>query len=267
MSTRSGEEREGAGVILGTDLTRRDSDQRVRRGMSAVRYSLKTHIACDLHEWCSLHAVEKKSIESNFELVGLSLGRLVLQNVKEHHSDQSYERAVSTAKALGQNVGTKNHSRKFVPRLRKSMHHVLNSIFSRVLTELDPATKRPPAFAVMADKATVLHRTGQMVGLILMIAGVLTPIFLSVLIADDGTGFGLANLLHSTLTQDAPLSLPKELLQRLASLGLHLTDSTKVRTRGMCLVWMCPHICALLQSCLSDLFSLVGMVHTGSSWP
>ena len=94
------------------------------------------------------------------------------------------------------------------------MHHVLNSIFSRLLTEPDPATKRPLAFAVMADKATVLHRTGQMVGLILMIAGVLTPIFHSVLIADDGTGFGLENLLHHTLTQDASLSLSKELSQR-----------------------------------------------------
>lgn len=176
-STRSGQEREGAGVILGVNLVRRESDNRVCRGMSAVRFSLKSHMASDLHEWCNLHAVEKKSIESTRVSAGLNLARLALQTVKEHNADHSYERAVSTAKALGLNVGTKNHSRKFLPRIRKSMRAVLNETFMTLLTEPDPATKRPPAFAVMADKATLLHRTGQMVGIILMIAGVLTPIF------------------------------------------------------------------------------------------
>jgi hypothetical protein len=255
VSMRSGEEREGAGVILGTDFSRRPSDNRVRRGMSVVRYSMKSHFACDLHEWCSLHAAEKKSNESTRQGAGLSLARLVLQNVKEHQSDKSYERSVATAKALGQNVGTKNHSRGFVPRLRKSMRAVLNSTFTRLLTEPDPATKRPPAFSVMADKATVLHRTGQMVGIIVMLSGVLTPIFLSVLIAQDGTGFGLADLLHTTLTKDAPLSLSAELLQRSLT-GFAFDGQYQGQHEGhVSGLDVCSHFCSIAKLSVSFVMS------------
>ena len=214
VSTRSGQEREGAGVIHGTDLVRRETDGRVRRGFTQVRFATKLHFACDLHEWCSLHAVEKRNMESIRHEAGLNLARLVLQNVKEHDSDSSYERRVATANSLGVNVGTKNHSRRFVPRLRKSMRAVCNESFTRLLSDPDPATKRPPAFAVMADKATVMSRTGQMVGIILMVCGILTPIFVSTLIASEGTGLGLATLLQTTLTAGEPLSLSPQLLQR-----------------------------------------------------
>ena len=81
---------------------------------------------------------------------------------------------------MGTNVGTKNHSRMFVPELRKTMHAVMIEIFEVVLTEEDPATGMPRPFGFMADKMTLGGRSGQMNGVITMIEGVLTAFFLGV---------------------------------------------------------------------------------------
>lgn len=135
------------------------------------------------------------------------------------------------------------------------MRAVLNETFTTLLTEPDPATKRPPAFAVMADKATLLHRTGQMVGIILMIAGVLTPIFLSTLIAADGTGLGLATLLQTKLSGGEPLALPKELLQRSLT-GFAFDGQYQGAHEGHASgLDVCSHFCSLVQLSVSFVIS------------
>ena len=115
---------------------------------------------------------------------------------------------------MGVNVGSKNHSRMFVPKLRKSMHAVTVQGITRALTEPDQATKRPPPFAINLDKATVSRRTGQMAGVILLLKGVLTAVFLSVLVSTDATGHGLASLAVDTLRNGHPLSLAPELIRQ-----------------------------------------------------
>ena len=94
------------------------------------------------------------------------------------------------------------------------MYGVLMRGVTRLLTTPDEATGRPPPFAVMADKATVMRKTGQMHGIILMIEGAFVALFVSVLLAGDiGDGQGLASLLVQMLMQGAPFSLSAEHLR------------------------------------------------------
>ena len=192
------------GVIQGMHAT---------RGMYHVRHVVKSHVCNEWHAWCEVRAAEQRHSDTEQRNAGINCGKLVLACVKEHDSDLSYERRITNAKGMGVTVGTKQHSRMFVPKLRHSMHAVLVGGFTKLLTECDPATKRPRPFAMLADKATVLRQTGQMHGLITMIDGELTAIFLSTLLAPDASGKGLARLLWQAMHEGAPLKLSKALIR------------------------------------------------------
>lgn len=184
-----------------------------RRPLKIIRFAVKSHVCNEWHNWCEVRAAEVRRSDTEQRNAGINCGKLALACVKEHDSDNSYERRITNAKGMGVNVGTKQHSRMFVPKLRHSMHAVLVGSFTKLLTEPDPATKRPRPFAMLADKATVLRQTGQMHGLITMIDGELTAIFLSTLLAPDATGKGLATLLWETMREGKPLTLSKALIR------------------------------------------------------
>lgn len=147
--------------------------------------------------------------------IGMTCGRLVLQIIKEHDSERSYERRVAAQHAIGTNMGNKNHSTRFCRGLKKAMHDVTTDIIQTVLTTIDPATLRAPPFAALADKATVDRRTGQMHGVLVMLRGRLIALFLSVLIvkAGGGDGDGLAQLQVDTYTGGKPLTLTAEMMR------------------------------------------------------
>ena len=241
------------GAIEGVDVTLRDGPnkdggKRQRRPMSVVRYSCKTHLLSDIHEWCETHAAERRALANEQQAAGMTCAKLVLQNVKEHHADHSYERKIANAVASGQSVGTKQHSRKFVPRLRACMHKVLVSSFMLLLTTQMAATGRPPPFALMADKATMGRKTGQMCGIILMIEGVFVAIFLSVLqCGEAATGDALADLLLQTLTGGLPLDLSQDLL-RLSFTGAAFDGQYQGQYEGhACGLDVLSHLCTKLK--------------------
>eukprot|EP00966_Prymnesium_polylepis_P137688 3182044-Prymnesium_polylepis.1 len=193
-----------AGLIEGPDLTRRDptADRtlgRIRRPFSAVQDACRGHLCRRVHLKCVGLAAKERQRSREMDDAAVLCGRLVLQNLKEHDSDRSYERRVAGAKVSGADVSTKNHSFQLVPKLRRSMCQVLYSGFTKLLVTPDPATGRPPPFAPIADKATVDRETGQMHGLILMVQGRLIAL--------------LALLLQDMLMGGAPLSLSLELIR------------------------------------------------------
>mmetsp|Transcript_12187 Transcript_12187/g.28764 ORF Transcript_12187/g.28764 Transcript_12187/m.28764 type:complete len:135 (-) Transcript_12187:75-479(-) len=98
--------------------------------------------------------------------------------VKEHSSYNSYERSIAQADADGVEVGTLNHSADFARKFVPSMHEAIIDGIGRLLTMIDPATSRLPAFALVADKATNSRQTGQMVGLVVMICADLIMILI-----------------------------------------------------------------------------------------
>lgn len=94
------------------------------------------------------------------------------------------------------------------------MHEVTIEVITEVLKEIDPATGKRRAFAIIADKATVFGRTGQMHGIIVMVDGVLVPVFVGVrLVGDECRGVDLAKLLVEFTTGGEPLNLTTQQLR------------------------------------------------------
>jgi len=185
------------------------------REFKTVKHAVLRHARSPLHAWCEVHAIEAAAETRKTQSAGMICGRLVLQIVKEHDSERSYERRIAAQHAMGSDVGNKNHSWAFYRGLKKAMHTVITDTIQTVLITIDPTTLRAPAFAAVADKATVDRRTGQMHGTIVMIRGRMVALFLSVLIvkADGGGGDGLAQLQVDTYTRGKPLTLTTEMMR------------------------------------------------------
>ena len=182
------------------------------RYLSSVKAKLISHLGTKMHLEAKRLAAREHRMVSERKSCGINVGKEVLSNILEHSSDRAIERRIALEKAKGTNMGTKNHSRLIVPKLRSSMHAVLSQSFLLLLTTVDPVTMRPPPFTIMADKATIRRETGQMHGLIVMIAGVLVAIFLSTLRCAAIDGDGLAEVIIDCLCRGSPLSLDKSIL-------------------------------------------------------
>ena len=184
------------------------------RYLSNVKQDMIVHASSAWHDWCECHAAEQLRVGDKLRQAGLNVGKLVLANVKEHDSDTSFERRITLLQSIGVNVGTKQHSRKFVTSLRGAMHTVLARKIQIALESPMPATLQPPPFAVAADKATVFRRTGQMHAILTMLNGEIIAIFASTVLAGESTGAGLAKLVAEMLTGGKPLTLSAELVRR-----------------------------------------------------
>ena len=190
------------------------------RPFRVVKFAVKQHICSALHDWCTSHAVELARINDKGRQAGIMCSKVILQGVKKHDSDSSYEERITMLDSAGVQVGSKNHSRMFVPRLRNSMHVVITGSMQKAFTTpMEALNNRPVPFCLSADKATLDRQTGQMHGAILLIEGELRALMLSVLPAPDSTGKGLADTLVTVVMDGKPLRLSKSLLRH-SSTGL-----------------------------------------------
>ena len=208
-----------AGVFKGVDPTMVPvvgrKAQRHRRPMAVIRSELRHHVRQgSLHEWCVMFADEQRKETRKAISIGLTCAMLVYEGIKEHDSYRSFERRIAVQHRIGTSVGSKNHSREFARKFTNAIYDTTIDCIATAITQCDPATSsplapngRPPPLAVLADKATVLRRTGQMHGLITFLEGALRAIFVSVLLVTNGTGAGLAILQIRTYTEGKPLRL------------------------------------------------------------
>jgi hypothetical protein len=65
-------------------------------------------------------------------------------------------------------IGSLNHSRKFILGFVESMTAVMDKRISDHVRAIDPVTGRKRVFAFMVDKVTELHKTWDLVALLLM---------------------------------------------------------------------------------------------------
>ena len=80
---------ENMGIIVG---------QCSLRPLSVVRYSVKHHVNGGLHAWCTLRADQDRKQLASGTSAALNVSRLVLHGLKEHDSNRSLERRISTAR-------------------------------------------------------------------------------------------------------------------------------------------------------------------------
>jgi len=198
-----------------------------------VKSNVISHLESRTHADAARAAALSRKMLSLNETAGLNCARRVLQVVLEHLSYLAYERLIATAAAEGVEVGTLNHSAAFPRQFVPSMHAMIIEGVQHLLETPDPATGRPPAFALIADKATNARQTGQMIGIIVMVKGIKIPIFLSVAVVRaalaenatttlaPGSGRNLAIHLLEALVRSKPLKLQMpRVREQLTSLGL-----------------------------------------------
>jgi hypothetical protein len=94
-------------------------------------------------------------------------------------------------------IGSMNHSRAFIRKFVESMSTVMDRKIGCHVKAVDPITRRKRVFSFMADKVTELHKTGDVVVLLLMSEeGVQQYIFVDYLLVTRHTGEALMNQIY-----------------------------------------------------------------------
>eukprot|EP00854_Cymbomonas_tetramitiformis_P026781 gene26781-32907_t len=139
---------------------------------------LRKHFESAAHSWCAEYDAWTQLQQSRYAKVGLILARNAYFIIREALSYLCFERLVHEDHCKGLQVGTLNHSTAFISEFMVHMHSVLKDKIVLFLDTVDPATGQRPVYAINADKVTELRRTGQIVGMLVMVEGVIKAIFL-----------------------------------------------------------------------------------------
>jgi hypothetical protein len=92
----------------------------------------------------------------------------------------------------GLDIGSMNHSVKFIQGFVDSMDDVMDMRIREHLHAVDDVAGRKRLFAFAADKVTKLHRTGDAIGLLITTEeGEVKPIFIAYLLVTQHTGYAL----------------------------------------------------------------------------
>jgi hypothetical protein len=85
-----------------------------------------------------------------------------------------------------------NQSVKFIEGFVDSMEVVMDRIIRDHIHAIDEVTSRKRLFAFAANKVTVLHKTGDAVGMVIMTEeGVIKPTFVDYLLVTQQPGYAL----------------------------------------------------------------------------
>ena len=205
-----------------------------RKHFAWLKSRVRAHVAGLVHEGAVIQAAQLRKLVARNQTAALNCARWALTVVVENQSYLAYERMIATAQLQGVEVGTLNHSAAFVRSFVPSMYAAIVEGIESLLKTPDPATKKLPAFALVADKATCGRQTGQMVGLVVMISGVKTALLLGIEVVRaalleggstalaPGSGRNLAYQLVGALMGGKPLRLSRnDVREQLTSFGFH----------------------------------------------
>ena len=161
-------------------------DKGAPKTLQQIIKACKRHFNTTTHIWCVNHAAELQRAAKEFRGAGIAVARLVYLTIREAKSFLSYERMVLEAYLLGVQVGVKNHGKDFASKFVDSMHKVIVRGIATFLKTPQEATGLPPPFCIVADKMTALRRTGQLVGLLVLVEGRIKAVFVGCLPVVDG---------------------------------------------------------------------------------
>jgi hypothetical protein len=133
--------------------------------------------------------VERKARRTR---VGLTAAREAFQTLREGCSYLQFEEKLFTLHLAGLDIGSMNHSVRFIRGFVDSMEVVMDRRIRDRIHAVDLVTCRKRLFAFAADKATELHRTGDDIGMLIMTEeGQLKLVFLDYLLVTKHTGHAL----------------------------------------------------------------------------
>ena len=123
---------------------------------------VKTHFASTRHSNCVQRSLTMERQSRHEKSIAMRVARLAFCSYREADSYKSFERRVYVNHLGDTPMGTINHSEKFVASFLTSVDAEVVARLSNFYAATNPATDHPPSFALIADKATLLSRTGQL---------------------------------------------------------------------------------------------------------
>ena len=200
------------------------NDCNMPRKFRAFKERIINHLKTKAHKEAAEKQLDLDNKDASNELynykVGMKLGSIVYQNLKERCSYAKYERDVAAAALNGDEIGNINHGEGFAKDLVDDMGTQARIELTKYFHKVLPCTGELPPVMFASDKMTMKKKTGH-------ISGVITPdipaplsepflksVFLAMPIARYHDGEGLAK-------------------QILEIMQLFLSDVTK-QVQGIC---------------------------------
>jgi hypothetical protein len=192
--------RGGTAGIKNGEIGTKISETGIQKHVNELVKAIKKHFLSERHKFCQNIRAENQSRAKEYHNTGIAVARQAYLTVKEAKSGLFFERLILNAHLLGVRVGCKNHSDgHFFAKFVESMHTVMVRGIAHFLRTPQPSTGQRPPFCIVADKMTALRRTGQMVGMLVLVDGSIKAVFAGCLPVVEGhTGMDIArNLLKA----------------------------------------------------------------------
>jgi hypothetical protein len=199
-------------------------DSNMPRKFRSLKESLVDHIYSKGHK-DALDCQEKRDKKDTADelynyKVGMKLGSMVYQNIKERCSYAKYSRDVAAAALNGEEVGNRNHGEDFAKNLADDMGTEAKIELTKYFHKVLPCNGELPPVMFASDKMTMKKKTGHISGGITpdvnapLSEPLLKPVFFAMPIARYHSGEGLAK-------------------QMLEIMQLFISDVTK-QVQGIC---------------------------------
>jgi hypothetical protein len=157
--------------------------------LSVARKSIARHMATQRHKQALAEEQREVTRGERRRRVGLNIARTALQTLREGASYVQFEHKLQSLHLAGVDIGSLNHSREFIRHFAESITAVMDWRISEHVRAIDPVTGWKRVFAIMADKVTELHRTGDAIALPIMTEeGELMVVFTDYLLVTCHTG-------------------------------------------------------------------------------
>ena len=222
-------------------------------------YDVKRRVLSHMGTKTHLEALPRYKKHQNrtslLEAYGYRISRTAYNTILEGRSYESFERDLLLQSLNGVDLGNFNHSNDFCRTFLSHLHTELKTLVVAGINDpQDVLGGRKPPFALNADKATMLHRTGHIVGLLIIDEGAIKAVLISddVVPAKESDGENLAKAIIAALEPFLSGDHKAELKSRCTGyafdgqyFGLNVPEAIcaelKVKKEWVCFQWDGAH--------------------------
>ena len=186
------------------------NDSNMPRKFRAFKERIINHLETKAHKEAVADQEKNDEEDASNEVynhkVGIKLGSIVYQNIKERCSYAKYERDVAAAALNGEEVGNINHGEDFAKNLTDDMGTEAKIQLTKYFHKPLSCTGQLPPVMFASDKMTMKKKTGHIAGVITPDVSApisepfLKPVFLAMPIARFHDGEGLSKQMQLFLS-------------------------------------------------------------------